>query len=914
MIHLRQLPLAAVFIATLCHAQQEPAAIAELRGLPEVALDRKGEFEVPYQVLEGGGERERRYGFAFKTPNLIDGAATWRVVWDRTDSAAASWEVTKTDGTALATVSPRTEDIFNHPDLAKAFPKGKSVQILKLDNHLMVKATRYQAVLFTRAEAAPLAISMNVAASGLGVLPGTMPVEMKIPEGNVPPAKVMELVENIRIFRGDAVAILFLESQFAFKSGQYDDFGTLFSIIWDEAQFGSGLDDLVWGSRLNDAAFISSLRVGRYGRAFDIINNLCARLIGSARYGRLAEVHAVLADAYVRGGMNMDPSSYPDLGSAIPSLPSIRHRAISIKEPWSVRPPDGPPPISMARAFNEMQASALLGYASNLLNRGDWKSGLEWMVWIRDWSSDEKGFPLQSRNEIWYTTTSEIAMALSGFGYHEEALALIEETVAAPFGRNGRGRSKISAAHMQLDFRRRFGRPDPDAVPKLRELAAQIENHVHFGKSGAWPAKISLAEALFDQGGFAEGDQIIEELIRDGSYEARWTRLDRWLAAGRTEGVEAELIALLKNTRQYGHKISELGLYSRYADFLETSGRFDEALAMRRAAIRLARDFNAFTKLPEELAKLSALLHQLGQAGFAAAAAAETRSLCSAGNMPPSTVVAVEKNLARLTPSLPLQSVERQPEADLQPHRGLVIPLEGAPWSAYLTLANPAAAALHGSLEISGAPMTASVDGEGGDILLRLVNAKGGGRAIVPLNLAPGSYRLITVVADAENLGEGELSFSWRPTVGAKGAQATILIDKREQGVGGAVIQAGNYQANPFYGVPIHLSYVAKDRRVNSSPLRFKASQVARIEIYRLDGTPLAVDGTGNGSLLDPGDELFAETDGAGNLLLGLADGGAALQILAYSQGRIADDGLKIDVEVFDNGAWSLHSSNRIEP
>ena len=908
------LPFIAALIATLCNAQQEPAAIGELRGLPEVVLDRKSEFQARYQVLEGGESGVWRYGFAFKTPNLVDGSATWRVVWDHTDPDASAWEVTKPDGSGLARCAPKTEDISRHPDLAAAYPQGKSVQTVKLHNHLIVKATRYQAVLATRSEKAPLGISINVALSGLGVPPGSKPVEMRILDGDVMPRLVMELVENIRTFRGDEEAIRFLEKQFSLKADRLGEFSSLFYLVWNEAQFGQGMENSVWGSRLNDAAFISAYRIGHFGRAFEIMNNLCARLGSAARFGRLAEVHAILEDAYASGGMNMDPSSYPDLGPAIPGLPTIRHRDISMKTAWSVRTPGGPPPISRVVPFNEMQAGALLQYAFQRSNRGDWKGALEWSVWIRDWASDENGVPLQARNGIWYSATHDLALLLSGLGYNEEALALIEEAVAAPYGMNYRGRAKIHAANLQLDLKRRVGRPDPESIPKLRELIIRIENHVHFGKSGAWSAKIDLAEALYEGGETAEAERIIEEIIREGSYNARWTRLDRWLKEGRTEGVEAELIAMLKSTREFGHKISELGLYSRYADFLETAGRFDEALAMRREAIRLARDFNGFTKLPGELAKLAALLHKLGHAELAAAPAAEARGLVAAGNLPPSTVESVNKSLAAILPAAPQQPLERQPDVDLQPQRGLVIPLEGAPWSGYLTLTNPGAAAIRGSLEISGAPMTATVDDESGDILVKLANAKGDGRSVLPLTLAPGSYRLITVAAGAEETGVGELAFAWRSTDGGNGAEAALLIDMREEGVGGAVIQAGDYRANPFYGVPIHLSYIAKDRRPKSPPIRFKASQAARIEIHRLDGTPLAVDGSGNGSLLDAGDEVFSETDGSGNLMLALADAAAALRIVAYPEGRIDKDGLRIEIEVFDGGAWVLHSSNRVEP
>lgn len=908
--------LIAVLAATFCHGQEAPtaAALEELRQLPEITLDRKSEFEVACQVLKAKSPDLYRYGFAFKTPSLVDGPATWLVVWDHENPDTASWEVTKPDGVILAVVKPANENFAKYPELAAKYPNGKSVQRLQISNYKLVKATRYQAILTTRAERSPLGISINVAASGVGVRPGSEIREMEIPNGPIPSQQVIELVENIRKFKGDAAAIAFLEAQFKEKAEQNGDFGNLFTKVWNEAQFGAGMGNPVWASRLNDAAFTSACKIGNYESAFEIMNNLCATLGSAARFGRLAEVHAILADAYQRGGQNMDPKSYPDLGPAIPSLPSVRHREITISIPYSKQAPAGPAPITAMSAFDHMRASALLNYAYQRMNRGDWHGAIEWAVWIRDWASDKDGNPIQARNDIWYSASFDIALQLDNLGYTEAALAVIETAVAAPYGKNYRGRKKITASRMQLDLKRRVGRPDPETLPKLRELVTVMENHIHFGKSAAWHAKLDLANALIDVGQFEEGDRIIEEIISAGSYNARWSRLDRWLATGKTEGVEAELIALLRHTREGGHKISELGLYSRYADFLETTGRYQEALTMRQEAIRLARDFNGFTKLPVQLAKLAVLLNKLGHADLATKAAEEARGLINTGNMPPSTTESVAKSLAEMrTDTSPSNKEIEKPlaEIDLQPQRGLVIPLEGAPWTSYLTLTNPGSQPVRGTLEISGAPLTAKVDEKTDDIKVEL---GGAGVTSLPLTLAPASYRLITVAAAAVNGGDGELKLNWRADAGKAGDLATIMIDAREEGVAGAIIQAGEYQANPFYGVPIHLSYVAKDQRAKSSPLRFKASQNARIEIYRLDGTPLAIDGMGNGSLLNAGDELFTETDGAGNLLLSLADGGAALYILAYPQGPIGEDGINIDIEAFDDGKWSLHSSNRIIP
>ena len=445
-----------------------------------------------------------------------------------------------------------------------------------------------------------------------------------------------------------------------------------------------------------------------------------------------------------------------------------------------------------------------------------------------------------------------------------------------------------------------------------------MEDHVHFGRANIWFVKNNLAMALFDMGRHEEGDRLIEEIIGEGYHHARWTRLDRWLETGVVEGVEEELIALLTHTREGGRKTSELGLYGKYADFLESVGRLREALAMRQEAIRLARDFNAFTQLPVQLANLAALLHKLGYADLAVRTADEARSLIDTGHMPARTIEQVATALESINDKAGTPTMDAgmpQPEIELQPHRALVIPIEGAPWMGYLALVNPGTVAMRGILEISGIPHLAEETGESGDIKVGLVEATDGGEhSSLNLVLDPGTYRLITVGADASHAGEGEMEFTWLSVGANEAARASMWIDTREQGVAGAMIQAGDYQTNPFYGVPIHLGYVSQYQAAKSPPIRFRTSQAARLEIHHVDGTPLAVDGTGNGSLLDRGDEVFGETDGAGHLQIALADGAAGLRIIAYPADPIAPEGPTIDVEVWTDGAWLLHSRNKIEP
>lgn len=98
----------------------------------------------------------------------------------------------------------------------------------------------------------------------------------------------------------------------------------------------------------------------------------------------------------------------------------------------------------------------------------------------------------------------------------------------------------------------------------------------------------------------------------------------------------------------------------------------------------------------------------------------------------------------------------------------------------------------------------------------------------------------------------------------------------------------------------------------DSPPMRFVCSHTSRVEVYQIDGTPLAIDAQGNGSLLNQGDELFVKSDGTGNMILPLSNGSAAMSLILYPKDEIPEEGLTVDIEVYTNGSWQLHSRNRL--
>jgi hypothetical protein len=114
--------------------------------------------------------------------------------------------------------------------------------------------------------------------------------------------------------------------------------------------------------------------------------------------------------------------------------------------------------------------------------------------------------------------------------------------------------------------------------------------------------------------------------------------------------------------------------------------------------------------------------------------------------------------------------------------------------------------------------------------------------------------------------------------------------------------------------VPIHHYYVGANDEESSPPLRVTSSKPARIEFYLIDGPALAVDDQGNGTLQDPDDQLFVESDGKGHLHLPLAEGSAGFQLRVYPEDPLPEEGLRINIQLFENDAWEDLAQNVIYP
>ncbi len=698
------------------------------------------------------------------------------------------------------------------------------------------------------------------------------------------------------------------------RRARHGNFRSLFSTVWTEAQVKSGRLDVDWAAMLYDEIFKGAIRNEKYAEMNDVTGNLLTTLSAAGRHGRLSEV----LDWWIEkqnGNQRLEITAYQDQGPVYPFFPEIRKR----NTPASMLHSQiGTEPDNQRNMVDiEQKNGQVFGlYATHLNQSGKWRESMEWVQQIRRWASLEDGKPRWQMIQPWFNSVESTAKGMQWLGYNEEALKQVDIGLAAPMQESYHGRCNIILSLLRLEILMELKQAPEDLVDQARELVKRAEANTHLSIAFHRDAKVTLARTLLHTGADAEALALLDELAGFGFIRARNVRLEYWIDKGMLERVEKELLSLLKASRATGNKFSECWLYEKYADFLEASGRLTEALTMRREVIRLCRSFDYFSNLPIQLAKLAVLLERMGHLEGSKDAADEARKLIAQGKLSASHKKLAEGFLTKLNPGKIAAETkpEKPPVVDFQPERSMVIPIEGASWTTLLTLANPSDKPEEGTLSASGIPMVFTREEATGDVIARPASDADQGKATLRLRLEPSNYQLIKITADKNFAKQGELALIWTSWRGETRVEANVAIESPEKGVSSSVIQAGNYRANPFYGVPVHLHYVTKDQATKSSPLRFITSEKARVEVYALDGTPLSVDGQGNGSLRDKGDELFVASDREGNLQLPLTNGAASFMVLIYPEGELPKDGLTLNVEAFQGGAWSLHSQNRLQP
>jgi hypothetical protein len=267
--------------------------------------------------------------------------------------------------------------------------------------------------------------------------------------------------------------------------------------------------------------------------------------------------------------------------------------------------------------------------------------------------------------------------------------------------------------------------------------------------------------------------------------------------------------------------------------------------------------------------------------------------------------------LATRVPAAAGETTPPKIATDLQPLRSLVIPVKGRPLRGKLTLANPSAQAVEGTLAFDGIPADAIWDAGSGEATVTLGSA--GSDRLSKVRIEPGSFALIQLSAGPDAVSKGTLTTVWS-SPGQPDRQSVWTFDPAEAGVSTAVIEAGEFKSNPFYSVPIYHHYMQPEDSRLPANFRITTSSPARVELYDAEDHPVSVDANGDGSLGESGDSLFADTDNDGAADLPAVAGETSFRIQVYPSGNIPADGLKVKLENKLDGRWIAVAEDRILP
>ncbi|MCP5532686.1 MAG: hypothetical protein H7A48_05905 [Akkermansiaceae bacterium] len=880
--------------------------------------DRLGEsiltvIEPPEKAIHADGFYY--HAFRFKAPEWMDGPVNWALVLvDNVpfQSGQFSWFVIPAEGeTKYQNLIFYERKTTGAPRVAGRFPKAKRYIEQPLPKGFILPGKEYIVWhRFHRPEVMRIAVALTIDSkrgkNELGVLPTSYRVS------NVPDAKAVaaKMFRN-RKKASDEAVLADLAGEFDVRAPHPSAFIPMFTAAWIEAQTGGGRDAPEWAAAVNELTFRKSLEHGYLVQAADIASNLAGSLGNIRKYGRRTEILDLMRKAFAGNGLDPDPRTYPDRGPAIAGFPEIRKRDIPPTVPWGNLERDTNGVVTRPARFSRTTANLLQSMANERVDSGHWIEALEWSAWIGDWAETEcaRKMDIEKAN-VWYKSQEATASTLARLDLLEAAAGRFREIEDSKLPDAYQGRTKTVARIRALGIAMELGGFEPGFVDRSRELADQLAKNRFSTRANEMSARCVHATALLLAGREDEGLGLLDQLIGNGSERARFAKIRWLLEKGRTHELEDLIVESLEFLRANSLKISEAEIYSLYADFLESEGRLSEALQIRKQALGLCRSFHLFVGLPVEAAGVSRLLARMGDAAGSAAAAKEAEEALAA-NVPERVRNEVRKTLARLPSARASETrTEKNGKVDLQPRSVVVIPIEGITSETSLGLANPTDRSEGGRLVVTGLPVSTSVDEERGEVVVNVDN----GSASQELTLEPGEYWLIRIRLDAGLKPGSKLTVAWKPSPdGEESTSSTILCEAADEGVAAAVIEAGEFRLNPFYGVPIRHHFISAGTETRSPPVRFTASQAARIEVYGGDDMLWCVDAQGNGSLADAGDERHVDFgDSEPHIRLPLENGRSEVRVQVYPVGGLPAEGMTLKLEILAGEEWIPHAEDRI--
>jgi len=715
------------------------------------------------------------------------------------------------------------------------------------------------------------------------------------------------IAEAIRLL--DAETPVFMKN--AGATAQYD----FFAALQDEAMGlqGLGNKDAAWKQALTSWCYYYCRNEGHsywYERWVPMMHEIC---FDAGNYGEARAVIDYERSRRIEKGIDLDVASLSSAGPVNAVFSAVLKRKL------------GPKKSILAKDY-----SFLLAQAGQEIVEGKWRSGMEVAALGADsamgnfkWYQPRRNLTDSAMMMTDLTGHWRTAMTHTAEGYRFLDLPWLELQTLREITKfnldEGRGLFEVRMAEaraLHLDFQ--LAAKDAAAVTKgLEEIRQIFLSELYSAPVHADRVSLMLADVHFRDGKAEKGWEILN-LLRANKAHSRDMRFEvdrEWcrhrVDAGLTEGVESELVALLKISREGGLKRREIDLYQIYARLLTALGRYQDALVIQREYLRLLKSFDVFTRIPGALHDLATLHALLGQQDPAQADLAEARKLSDSPIIPDVAKTSLREIMDRPLPETAPGIPKTPTPADLQPLRAMMVPLEGFSARGLFTLSNPSGVNISGTLRFQGKGLaftTAALPVVGIDV------AKAGGSDTIsrPLTVPAGEFVFIDL-SSAPQSANTQVSIVWAPADG-ESQTAEWTTDQPETGVSLAITDAAEYLNNPFYMIPFYHLVQYRDTFARALDVRVIASAPARIEFYDSKDELVYVDADGDGKFTSPGDIISKDLNrnGWGDLVLDPKSNELRFRMLVHPAQIVPDGELNLDLQIFDQGNWNTYATDRL--
>ncbi|MFM2171678.1 MAG: hypothetical protein RI957_1907, partial [Verrucomicrobiota bacterium] len=554
---------------------------------------------------------------------------------------------------------------------------------------------------------------------------------------------------------------------------------------------------------------------------------------------------------------------------------------------------------------------------------GRWDRAMERYLWILEWNSaigkhntdPKKPYELKREDADAYRN-AKLVMAgiLDKLGYREKALTLVDQ------GLERKKKSIYSNKQLKLleVMRARLtwqqGKGDAALLGKLNAIIALEGKDPGVPVGAMDSARLMKADCLASMGRKGEAETLLKSICERkkrsalGWLDAELALVNLDLSQARWASAEKKLHELMQAVRLKGVKIEELDLYQMYVQWALMSGKWEEALRGQREVLRLLEAFRMTPLLPLEQARLARILAELGNIAESEAQAKLAKSGATGRGAHFTDRIEQELNELKNRANVIAKSKVR-----MQPRSVMTAPIAGFPSRTVLTLINHGTAEAKGAIKVSGLPATITWDEKTSHAVVEVTDAQGGTKEQTSgeIRIAAGRMAQVSCFGKLNSENARKVLLEW---VGDDRQSCEWSIENGDKESDGAVIDAGSYDHDPFFMIPVHHHLQCKVK--GSVNLRVVTSKPCRVELYDEKGGLQMVDAEGNGSLKDSGDWLGADRDRnlAAEIFADATTGETRFLLLLDPAQEIEKEALKVRVEWLMDGKWYPAAEDQITP